>query len=227
MSETVRVIKVYESFILGYCNCDCKQSIPIITKAGFLRRFKNTHHLRTLRGVKSHLWKGGRFPDGNYWKLSGFRNYPNADKRGRIHEHVYFYQEYHKCCMLKWGQVHHIDPVREGYCNNMPWNLEGMMKKKHISYHQKTRKRNRKDFSKRVCFVCKKKNDYIKKGINYWRNIDNNPICMKCYYKSDQKIEYNKKYREKNRDRINAYFRDYRKRSSTKNNGKSETEQAC
>lgn len=204
----ISIIRLFRG-LYRRCECGCGYLIKILKHNGNFNRFKKGHHIR----------KTGRFKKGDYWVLTGFFGYPNANKNGKVFEHVYFYQEYHKVCVLKWVVVHHIDPVREGYCNNMPWNLTTIMRGQHISFHQKTRKRDRKDFSKRVCFVCKKKNDYIKKGINYWRNIDNNPICTECYDKSSQKMEYDKKYREKNRDRINAYFRDYRKRIKNKKSG--------
>ena len=105
-------------------------------------------------------------------------DYYLSKKSGYVREHVYFYEQYHKVCVLKWAVVHHIDGNQE---NNMPWNLEGMMRSKHISYHQKIRPRKKRDTTNQFCKYCKGKT-YIRNGYEHWfGNKIDGWICETCY----------------------------------------------
>ena len=129
--------------------CSCGRCGQVLSRTDERYRIRNHlygHYQKERKGELNNFYKYGRFKKDNYWILSGFYGYPNASKDGKIREHVYFYQEYHKVCMLPWAVVHHIEPVTEDYCNNMSWNLEAMMKSEHTRMHypyQHT-KRNRK-----------------------------------------------------------------------------------
>ena len=123
MTEENKVVKVFESFILGFCKCGCGTEINI--RSGHdLRRYSVGHNGRgennyfygkNQKGPECVNWKGGRRKSRNYWLL-WLPEYPTTRKDGCILEHVYFFQEYYKCRMLPWGVVHHIDPVRKDYC---------------------------------------------------------------------------------------------------------------
>ena len=110
--------------------------IPVLTTRRKPARFKHGHNSRFNIGENHPSWKGGRKKHGNYWFLH-MPDYFSSYESHYVEEHVYVYQEYNKCCVLPWGIVHHIDPVTEDYCNNMPWNLQGMLRSKHQSMHMK------------------------------------------------------------------------------------------
>lgn len=117
--------------------------------------------------------------------------YFSAEKSGSVREHVYFYQEYHKVCVLKWAVVHHIDPVTPNYCNNMPWNLQTMMRGEHIGMHKKGNQNGKKDMSGRLCIypTCKNPiNPYRdREGQPRWYKFKNGFICNPCYHMEKRK----------------------------------------
>lgn len=125
------------------CECGCGKSIGRYGKNFLIKKFSKGHNKKFAdfsymkKGINNHNWKFGRYKKSNgYWILSSMYGYTNADKRGRIREHIYFFQEYYQCSLLPWGVVHHIIPVSKDYCNNMIWNLMGMTKGKHFQLHR-------------------------------------------------------------------------------------------
>ena len=141
------------------CACGCGALVHVAYKKS--RGFRKYLPLHRLKGSSSPKWKGGRRRTGRYWNLRCVEHHrPINDS---ILEHVYFYEQYHKCCLLKWGIVHHIDHNKE---NNMVWNLEGMMDEDHRRLHAKGNRNTRgkhKDTSDRRCFNCGSKTTYMKK----------------------------------------------------------------
>ncbi|MFI5406586.1 MAG: hypothetical protein ACHQ1D_08750 [Nitrososphaerales archaeon] len=73
MSKDSKVIKVYESFVLGFCRCGCGTEINIKNRRGFLRQFAKGHnmigkynHARgkpnlKLTGPLHPQWRGGEY----------------------------------------------------------------------------------------------------------------------------------------------------------------------
>lgn len=55
MTVENRVIKRFESFVLGVCRCGCKENILIITKGHTLSKFKMYHAMRGE--ISSDVWK--------------------------------------------------------------------------------------------------------------------------------------------------------------------------
>lgn len=140
---------------------------------GIPKRFKKGHYYILIKNRINHpKWKGGRSKDKDgYWRYQ-LPDYFSARRDGRVLEHVYNFQEYHRCCMLKWGVIHHVDENKE---NNMVWNLRGMTRGQHMSLHGK------KDMSSRRCFKCGSDKTYIqKKGTHQWHFINNQYYCNKC-----------------------------------------------
>src|SRR5688500_9840922 len=91
-----------------------------------------------------------------YWMLY-IKGYHNTDDHGRIYEHIYFYEQYHKCCLLPCTDIHHIEPVTETYCNNMPWNLMAIIHSEHTKMNMIDNdygKYNKKDMDDWRCSKC-------------------------------------------------------------------------
>lgn len=91
------------------CACGCGELIPSINTRGKPAMFKTTHHVRDPRyfkpltpkhGSEHPHWKGGRVKDGNGYWMVWEPDYYRADDRGYVHEHIYVFETFHKCCML-------------------------------------------------------------------------------------------------------------------------------
>jgi hypothetical protein len=166
------------------CACACGRTLTKYNKYGRIRKFIKNHNskFRDFTKIpkfdKHWNWKGGRYQDKKgYWILY-LPDYFSSTKRGRVREHVYFYQEYHKVCVLKWAVVHHIDENKD---NNMPWNLITMMRGEHSTLHNKGNKYSEKDKSDRFCKYCNDKTHIDKKGHEGWYgNKEDGFFCTKC-----------------------------------------------
>ncbi len=54
-------------------------------------------------------------------------------KEGKqMRKHVVIFEEYYKCCMLPWGEIHHINDIKTD--NNIS-NLKGMTDSQHRRFH--------------------------------------------------------------------------------------------
>lgn len=71
--------------------------------------------------------------------------YPRS--RGRVYEHRLIYENYHKCCLLKWTDVHHINGIKT---DNRPENLVAMIHGRHTALSVN----NRADHSNTKCLIC-------------------------------------------------------------------------
>lgn len=157
------------------CTCGCGELIFRYDKSRKQRRFKPYHH---SFGPNNYNWNNGIRYTRNYRYLL-MPDYPRAESNGYVAEHIYVYQEYHKTCILPWAEVHHIEPVREGYCNNMPWNLMCVMK----SFHR-TLDRT-KNLDNHICIICGSGTRKKPNGRPMWYyDKDRNPLCDGCYKKS-------------------------------------------
>jgi hypothetical protein len=165
----------------------------MINKKGKHAQFKNGHNSYLRNGDKNPGWNGGRKKDINgYWYLL-MPEYFGANSDGYVAEHIYFFQEYHKCCMLPWGNIHHKEPVTKEYCNNMIWNLQGMTRSQHISHHHKNKIGKRKDHSKTFCLICGSEETSKYNSRNYghkWHRYRDGYVCHKCYMKEYHRIRY-------------------------------------
>ena len=112
-----------------FCECGCKTVITCLNNWGKPHNYVNGHQKRG-----KHHKSNGRYLDSGYWALYK-PDYFSSDKKGRIHEHVFVYQEHHKCCMLPWGDIHHIDEKPSEENANRIENLQGMMKREHMRLH--------------------------------------------------------------------------------------------
>ena len=111
----------------------------------------------------------------------------NRKKRG---EHDIIFEQYHKCCLLKWGLVHHKNEVRD---DNRIKNLEGMTKGQHISFHHLKKPHRNSDYASRKCFECgSNKTAMRKKPSGYihpkWYRAGNDWLCRGCYKRKHEQL---------------------------------------
>ena len=143
------------------------------------------------KGKNHKLWKNGinfTINNGYIYRKILRPGYFSSDSKGYVLEHVYNFQEFHKCCMLKGGIVHHRDGDT---LNNKISNLEGMLKPKHNKIH---RIGKFVDTSKRVCLLCNSNKTYIKKnGRAKWNRYKDGWICDICrakiYYRNKSELK--------------------------------------
>lgn len=139
---------------------------------------------RNQWGENNSKWSGGEYfhRKEGYWYIKD-RNHPNRTKNGYVRKHVKVFTDFHKCCMLKWGIVDHINGIKT---DNDIENLRGMYQPRHISHHHKGKKGRKKNFGGRMCLLCGAKTTYINKndGLEVWYKFKDGFICMKCYNKN-------------------------------------------
>lgn len=123
MSKEGITIKRYKSFILGTCDCGCNKYIEIRNQRRELGIFLRGHNIIYKKGKDHPRYKHGKYE--NNYKVIRING---KQKR----EHVFIYEQFYNCCMLQWGEVHHMD---ENIHNNDPSNLQGMVKSSHKRLH--------------------------------------------------------------------------------------------
>jgi len=172
------------------CKCGvCRQVRFLRDKNNKLRYFINHHHSK----LENHWnWKNGRMIDKDGYVLLLIPDYFSSDEYGRVREHIYNFQEFHKCCMLPWGEVHHIIPVKKGG-SNLPYNIQGMTKRQHRILESKGRKIELVDMSNRRCSDpnCPHPDrTYIRKnGRPHWRSDKKGGwLCDYCDLKRRRKM---------------------------------------
>lgn len=123
----------------------------------------------------SNNWKGGRYKSRGYWYIWK-PNYLRSHKNNYVREHIYIYQEYYRCCLLKWGNIHHKNGIKD---DNRIENLEGLTRSQHIRLHM-IGKQIRKIKDIRFCLNCYSNKTYTdRKGIPYWHKVKNGYVCSK------------------------------------------------
>lgn len=175
------------------CECGkCNEILFLRDKKSRIRRFKRGHDkkgrpfLFAKKGSEHYNWKGGRKKHEDYWMLL-MPDYYRSDSLGYVPEHIYFYEQYHQCCLLPWAVIHHIIPVSKDYCNNMPWNLMCMLQSEHMTIHKKGKPGKEKDKSDRFCKFCGGKTISLKCKANgkyyehWYGNKEDGWVCHKCY----------------------------------------------
>lgn len=169
------------------CKCGCTKVRFLVDDKGRIREYIHNHH---VFGENNSNWNGGIRYRYNYRYIL-MPDYPRAGSDGYVVEHVYVYEQYNKCCLLPWGEVHHLDPVREGYCNNMPWNLIGVTKWQHRTLDRT------KDMSNRRCSKCSSTETYKKQnGRDVWYGkTEDTLICKLCYDRS-RKVKRERKQKD-------------------------------
>lgn len=104
-------------------------------------------------------------------------DHPRAYKDGYVLEHVIIFETVHKCCLLEWANIYHID----GNKQNNDWiNLEGMTRSQQTSISHKI------DMSDRKCVRCgggtytRHRKDRPNASA-IWSKYGDGYICNLCY----------------------------------------------
>jgi hypothetical protein len=164
-------LKQLFSGIYKLCECGCGKLIPFINKNNKPSKYFHGHNLGKKENHNN--WKGGRYQaTDDYWMIL-MPGYYRSNVRGYVPEHVYFYEQHYKCCILKWGEVHHLDLDKN---NNKISNLQGMMDREHTRLHKRI------NTDGRFCFNCGSKETYTRKnGSRVWHfDLEGNILCNKC-----------------------------------------------
>jgi hypothetical protein len=184
MTEETRVLRVFESFVLGKCRCGCNGDIPIRNRRRLLKRFVNLHNYRGENNP-SHVnpkvregspkWNGGVKWSNGY--LNIYRpDHPFCHTDGYVRLHRIIYEYFYKCCLMPWIDIHHMNGIRT---DNHKGNLVPVTDAQHTTIH------NLKDFSDRCCLICESTKTYIRKRNSspLWLRYNDGWICKWCYDK--------------------------------------------
>lgn len=146
------------------------------------RKFVHGHNGKQELNGK---WKGGKIIRKGYVMIKK-PDHPFCDSQGYIYEHRLIMEEFLGRYLDPKEVVHHKDKNK---LNNSINNLQLFSNNSdHISYELRI------DISKRFCLLCNSKTTLLKKRDNRpaWYVFKNGVICNKCYMKS-----YNNKNRNK------------------------------
>lgn len=128
-----RILKQSKRFVLGICNCGCKQSIPIRNRRKELARYMKSHNVVEFvkHGSEHPSWKHGRPYNKNGYRLVWKPEHPKAS-RNYVYEHILVFEEYYNCCILPWIIIHHKNEVKD---DNRIENLQPLTDSEHKRYH--------------------------------------------------------------------------------------------
>jgi hypothetical protein len=182
-----KVLKVYPSFILGFCKCGCGGEFPLRSKSrGELRTYIVGHNGKM---ENNYFWQGGvTVREGKYLAVKK-HGHPNADAQGYIRLHRLIMVEYIGRPLKENEEVHHKDG---NTFNNDLSNLELLDHNVHSSISAT------KDHGDRNCLECGTDKTYMKKDNRtgkyypWWYELGNNKwLCRNCgrrrKYKEDKK----------------------------------------
>jgi hypothetical protein len=180
MTGRTRVVKVYESFVLGFCKCGCRTEINIRRTDGKLKIFECGH---SQKGKLHWKYNNGIKINEDYIYIYNPDHPLTNPTYPYIAEHRLIYEHYLKILfdediyIPEYIDIHHIIPVKEGGTNALI-NLIPLTKKQHRSEHLI-------DTSDRYCLICNSTETYHNKKDNYdlWYKYKNGWICKKCYKK--------------------------------------------
>jgi hypothetical protein len=127
------------------CACGCGEQMTRYHK-GRERRYKHRH---SPKAEQHYHWKGGvRISIGYIYLWKPDHHFADVD--GYVREHRLVYEEYHKCCLLRWAIIHHIN---EDTKDNRIENLQVVSNREHPGIHNKTRQNRLNHYDRReLCY---------------------------------------------------------------------------
>ena len=159
------------------CADNCGGILFLKNKNWKYRKYISGHQFFFRKGSKNPSWKGGIKFDGHGYleiKLYG-HHLSNIHDYAKLHRFVYEY--FHKCCLLKWSDVHHINGIKT---DNHKGNLMAMTKAKHTIIHNISGEKI--DRSNRFCLECNSRTTEINnEGCPNWYRYQNGFSCALCY----------------------------------------------
>jgi hypothetical protein len=132
------------------------------------------------KGENNPRWKGGRHKHTSGYNILIIPSHAKARSRGRIFEHRFLYEQYHKCCLLKWAVIHHINGNKS---DNRIENLQPMTSTDNIKRHYIDRRA--KILPNRQCVECGSRTTHKRKTMDrflwYFLGHDpTKPVCNTC-----------------------------------------------
>jgi hypothetical protein len=132
---------------------------------------------RSYKGSDNPSWKGGIKINSTGYILIHKPEHPNCNAHGYVRLHRLIYEEFYKCCLLKFTELHHIN---ENRTDNRIENLIPMYKSQHMSLH----KSGTMNMLNRICLLCgSDKTRRLQNNNLLWLNFKDGFICHSCYYK--------------------------------------------
>ena len=173
MTSKTFVDRRYSKYII-FCKCGCGETLSLYNRWGYKRDYIKDHKGKSQnqKGSNNNNYKGGWINE------QGYHN--TGRKNICVHRRVY--EEYYKCCLLPWIDIHHKDGNK---LNNHISNLEPLLHPIHLSIHK-----SKPEIFVRLCLVCGQ-GSYVKhNGRPSWTKYGNGFRCMKCYLK-EYRYSYN------------------------------------
>lgn len=144
--------------------------------------------MRNITTVQRHKveWKDRVYIDSNGYRLR-YRPDHHFNYHNWVLEHRLVYEEYYKCSLLPWAEIHHLNENKQ---DNRIHNLQLLSKAEHRTITAKLKRRK----VEKVCHICKSTNTYYEKhrnGKRYekWYRVNSNYQCKNCY----DKMRFNKR----------------------------------
>ena len=126
MTEDRKVIKRFESFVLGFCKCGCNKQMPLKSRTGhYLNRYIHGHN---AVGKTNYFYKDGRSkkPRKNPYLKTYINNHPFRSACNRVYNHRLSLEQYYSekfgipIYILPYFDVHHIDHnTRNNHWSNL------------------------------------------------------------------------------------------------------------
>lgn len=175
LSEQTKVIKKYEPFILGQCQCGCGTELPDLIakrqrsdKIGFLKRYVQGHNFRGK--IKKR-----RCIDDDGYILIYKPDHPFRNRHGYVREHRLVMEAHIGRYLTPEEVIHHINKDKQDN------RIENLMlfpnHSEHVTYELT------KDMSGRICLICGSEKTHIRceNGRPKWYEYEDGFICRKCY----------------------------------------------
>lgn len=153
------------------CQCGCGEFLVDTS------RYLPYHHNRIYKREKHPNWKGGRGKTIQGYVRINRPDHPRANE-GRVLEHIVKYEEYHKCCILPWGTIHHRNGIKD---DNSRENLVLKSSSRHTRDHGLEKREALARARNIRCPYCKLPS-VIKAGFSGDRQLLRCHDCSRCWY---------------------------------------------